>query len=173
MFGLLHGIPSRSESYTLTDSHNSPEAESTAIRTRPTSKRFGSPEGRILITGFVLALMYIVWLALSYFASPESFQAVVGMTATHILFGRAAGMSFGYALDFGHRVVIPVNLMIETIMVLLFYPLFVFSWRHLVVIDALESFMQRVKRVAEAQPPHDTTLRDPGSVPSSCSSRSG
>jgi hypothetical protein len=38
-------------------------------------------------------------------------------------------MSFGYALDYGHPVVISVNLAIETILISLFYPLFVFSIR--------------------------------------------
>lgn len=53
------------------------------------------------------------------------------MTATNIIFGRAAGISVGYTMGLDHIVVVTVNMLIETILVLLFYPLFVLSWRRL------------------------------------------
>ncbi len=110
---------------------------------------FSTPEGRILLLGLVLALLYAVFLVASYFVSPQNFQVFIGMTATNVLFGRAAGLSFGYALDFGHLVVFPVNLAIESILVLLVYPLFVFSWQRLLVIRRMERFMRRVEHAAE------------------------
>jgi len=112
-------------------------------------RAFSTPEGRILLSGLVLSLLYAIFLVVSYFISPQNFQVFIGMTATNVLFGRAAGMSFGYALDFGHLIVFPVNLAIETILVLLVYPLFVFSWQRLVVIRPLERFMRRVEKAAE------------------------
>ena len=112
-------------------------------------RAFSTPEGRILLSGLVLSLLYSIFLVVSYFISPQNFQVFIGMTATNVLFGRAAGMSFGYALDFGHLIVFPVNLAIETILVLLVYPLFVFSWQRLVVIRSLERFMRRVEKAAE------------------------
>jgi uncharacterized membrane protein len=111
---------------------------------------FNTTEGHILLLGLLLSLFYAIWLAASYFISPNTFQVYVGMTATHILFGRAAGISFGYSLDFGHLVVIPINLAIEVIMVLLIYPLFVLAWRNLLVIRALNNFMRRIEEAAEA-----------------------
>ncbi len=60
-------------------------------------------------------------------------------------------MSFGYAVNLSHGVVVPVNMLIETILVLLFYPLFVFSWRHLVEIPGLSKIIKRTSRVAEAK----------------------
>jgi len=110
---------------------------------------FSTPEGRILLLGLVLALLYAIFLVSSYFVSPQNFQVFIGMTATNVLFGRAAGMSFGYALDFGHLIVFPVNLAIESILVLLVYPLFVFSWQRLLVIRALVRLMRRVEQSAE------------------------
>jgi len=112
-------------------------------------RAFSTPEGRILLSGLVLSLLYAIFLVVSYFISPQNFQVFIGMTATNVLFGRAAGMSFGYALDFGHLIVFPVNLAIEAILVLLVYPLFVFSWQRLVVIRPLERFMRRVEKAAE------------------------
>jgi len=113
------------------------------------ARAFSTPEGRILFSGLVSSLFYGIFLIISYFISPQNFQVFIGMTATNILFGRAAGMSFGYALGFDHLIVLPVNLAIETILVLLVYPLFVFSWQHLLVIRSLERFMRRVKNAAD------------------------
>ena len=110
---------------------------------------FQTTDGRILIFGLILLLLYAIFLASSYFISPNTFQVYVGITATHILFGRAAGMSFGYSLGFGHLIVIPINLAIEMIMVMIIYPLFVLAWRNLLVFKALDNFMHRIEEVAE------------------------
>jgi uncharacterized membrane protein len=71
------------------------------------------------------------------------------MTATELLFGRAAAMAFGYTLGLGHRTVIPICIIMETILVLIFYPLFVFSWRHLLVIKRLRNVFDRIQKSAE------------------------
>jgi uncharacterized membrane protein len=71
------------------------------------------------------------------------------MTATEIMFGRAASMTFGYSLGLGHSTVIPICIIIETILVLIFYPLFVFSWRHLLVIKWLKNIFERIHKAAE------------------------
>ena len=111
---------------------------------------FASTEGRILMGGLAAAAGYCVWLASAYVVAPENFQGYLGMTVAHVLFGRAAGLAFGYALEFGHAVVVPVNMAIETIIVLLFYPLFVAGWRHLLAFEVLQRFMGRVREAAEA-----------------------
>ncbi|MHC4542348.1 MAG: hypothetical protein ACYS74_21615 [Planctomycetota bacterium] len=86
-----------------------------------------SSEGRLLLTGVALAFAYTAWLAVKLLLSPEESQLLVGMTAIDIMFGRAACMFFGYSLGLGHGIVISVCIIIETILVLLFYPLFVFK----------------------------------------------
>ena len=113
-------------------------------------ERFASPEGRVFLIGAFLGLIYLALLGLSYFIDRDNFQIYLGMTAAHLFFGRAAGMTFGYALDYGHAIVVPVNLAIETIMIMLLYPLFVFSVRKLIVINALEDFMHRMHETAMA-----------------------
>lgn len=109
-----------------------------------------SPEGCILLLGGALALMYSFWLGIKFLYSPEQAQVLIGMTATGIMFGRAASMAFGYSLLLGHGTVIPVSMIIETILVLIFYPLFVFSWRHLLVLKPLKRFFNRIQKAAEA-----------------------
>ena len=108
-----------------------------------------SPEGRILLIGVALAFIYTLWLGIMLIYSPEKSQILIGMTASDILFGRAAAMAFGYSLELGHATVITVCIIIETILVLIFYPLFVFSWRHLLVIKWLRNMLDRLHRSAE------------------------
>jgi len=107
-------------------------------------------EGRVLFAGFSLALIYLAWLGLTFLVSPADFHSFVGMTVTHILFGRAAGIMFGFALDYGYAVVVVVNIAIETILVMLFYPLFVLSLRSLLIIGFMQKFMNRINMAAEA-----------------------
>jgi len=118
-----------------------------------------TPEGRILLIGLVMAFLGIVWLSLSWLWVADISQVLIAMTATNIIFGRATGMSIGYTMGFSHIVVVPVNMFIETILVLLFYPLFVFSWRHLFVVQALRNFMEQTTKVAEK---HKDTIRKYG-----------
>jgi len=108
-----------------------------------------SSEGRLLLTGVALAFIYAFWLGVRLTFSPEESQVLIGMTATGIIFGRAAGMAFGYSLGLGHSTVIPISMIIETILVLVIYPLFVFSWRHLLVINWLKNIFGRIDKAAE------------------------
>ncbi len=109
-----------------------------------------SSEGRILLIGVALAFVYILWLGIKLLLSPDEFQILTGMTAMDVMFGRAAAMAFGYSLYLEHKVVIPICMIIETILVLLVYPLFVFSWQHLVVVKGLKKVFERIGRSTEA-----------------------
>jgi len=108
-----------------------------------------SSEGRLLLIGVALAFIYTTWLGIKLLYSPEESQILIGMTAIDIVFGRAFAMASGYSLSLGHGTVIPVCIIIETILVLIFYPLFVFSWRHLLVINRLKNIFERIHRSAE------------------------
>jgi uncharacterized membrane protein len=110
-----------------------------------------SAEGRLLLSGVALALIYTLWLGAKLLISPEDSQVLVGMTATQILFGRAAGMAFGYQMNLESRTVIVICIIIETTLVLIFYPLFVFSWQHLLALRWLRRFFDRTRRAAEAR----------------------
>ncbi len=112
-----------------------------------------SPEGRLLLAGVALAFIYTFWLTVMLLVSPQNSQIFVAMTATQFMFGRAAAMAFGYSLGLQHRQVIPVCITIETILVLIFFPLFVFSWRHLLVINWLKNIFERIRKTAEAKKP--------------------
>jgi len=108
-------------------------------------------EGRLLLTGVALAFIYAFWLGVKLLFSPEDFQVFIGMTAIEIMFGRAACMVFGYSMGIEPSTVIPICIIIETILVLIFYPLFVFSWRHLLVINWLKNIFERTRKAAETR----------------------
>ena len=110
---------------------------------------FNSPEGRCLLIGVTLAFIFIIWLSLKLLLYPEGSQVLIGMTATQIIFGRAAGIAFGYSIGLKYSMVVIIGMVIETILVLIFYPLFVFSWRHLLVIKQLRKTFERIRRAAE------------------------
>ena len=109
-----------------------------------------TPESCILAIGIGIMLASLGVLALSWLWSPDKFQALVAMIATNIIFGRAAGLSVGYTMQIDHTMVIVINMLIETILVLLFYPLFVYSWHQLVIIPALRKVMKNTRMAAEA-----------------------
>ena len=113
------------------------------------STLLASSEGCLLLIGIALAFIYTFWLGIKLLFSPNESQVLIGMTATELMFGRAAAMAFGYTLGLGHKTVIPICIIIETILVLIFYPLFVFSWRHLLVIKWLKNIFERVQKSAE------------------------
>ena len=113
-------------------------------------KFLNSSERSIFGLGLALSFLGLAALVVSWLRAPETTKLVLAMTATHILSGRAIAMSFGYVVGFGHAVVVPVNMLIETIMVLLFYPLFVSGCRSLVVFRPLQRIIDRTHRTAQA-----------------------
>jgi uncharacterized membrane protein len=108
-----------------------------------------SPEGRLLLVGLTMLLLYIFWLGIKLLISPDESQVLVGLTATELTLGRGFAMTFGYTLGLGHGTVIPICMILETIYVLILYPLFVFSWRRLVVIKWLKKTFERTRKAAE------------------------
>ena len=124
-------------------------------------KLLSTPEGHILETGLILTLLSVIVLGFGYLRFPEKVHVFLGMSATNILFGRAAGISFGYSFGLGNVLVILTNIIIETILVLIFYPLFVFSWQSILVIEPLRKIMKRTSLAAET---HQDTLRKYGII---------
>ena len=113
------------------------------------STLIASSEGCLLLSGIALALIYTFWLGIKLLLSPDDSQVLIGITATAIIFGRAAGLAFGYSIGMGHGTVITICMIIETIQVLILYPLFVFSWRQLLVIKRLKNLFDRTQKAAE------------------------
>lgn len=117
---------------------------------RPIWRRlFKTTEGHILLLGIVIALFGLIVTALFAFWSPQISRIIGAMSFTNLIFGRAVSLSIGYAGGYGHTLVILVNIWVESVLVLLFYPVFVFSMRKLVVLPRLKRFFERTRIAAE------------------------
>jgi len=124
-------------------------------------KLLATSEGHILEIGLITTLFFIIVLGVGYIYYQEKAHVFIGMSATNILFGRAAGISFGYSFEISNVLVICTNIIVETILVLIFYPLFVFSWQSILVIKPLRRIMERTSTAAEV---HKDTIRKYGVI---------
>jgi uncharacterized membrane protein len=110
---------------------------------------FSSTEGRLLGFGLALTGLMLLAFGIGWVVFPDSVLTYAGMTGLNLVVGRAAGLSFGYASGLGHAQVIPLNMLVETIKVLVLYPLFVLSGRQLIRAPRLQSFVKRMHSAAE------------------------
>lgn len=112
---------------------------------------FASTEGKLLGIGLALSGLMLLAFGIGWQLSPDSVLTYAAMTGLNLIIGRAAGMSFGYASGLDHAQVIPLNLLVETIQVLVLYPLFVLSWRQLIRVPRLQPFVMRMHSAAESR----------------------
>ncbi|MDO9636314.1 MAG: small multi-drug export protein [Thiobacillus sp.] len=112
---------------------------------------FASTEGRMLGVGLALTGLMLLAFGIGWHLYPDHILPYAIMTGLNLIIGREAGMSFGYASGFGHAQVAPLNILVETIQVLVIYPLFVQSTRHLIKLRILESFITRIHHAAESR----------------------
>jgi len=110
---------------------------------------FKTTEGHILLLGIVIALLGLIVMGLFAVWSPQISRMIGTMSFASIVFGRVVSMSIGYAGGYGHALVVLVNIWMETVFVLLFYPVFVFSVQKLVVLPRLKRFIERTRAAAE------------------------
>jgi uncharacterized membrane protein len=118
-------------------------------------------EGLLLLAGVTLIVAYALWLGIKVVFSPEESQALVGMTTLTVVAGRAAGIAFGYSAKLPNITIFAICAVAETACVLIFYPLFVFSWQHLLVIKSLQKSFEHIHQTAET---HKATIRRYGAV---------
>lgn len=111
---------------------------------------FASAEGRMLGIGLALSGLMLLAFGIGWHLYPDRILPYAIMTGLNLVVGRGAGLSFGYASGLGHAQVVPLNILIETIQVLVIYPLFVQSTRQLIKLRTLEPFIMRIHRAAES-----------------------
>ncbi|PHS41047.1 MAG: hypothetical protein COB07_03380 [Sulfurovum sp.] len=112
-------------------------------------------EGQILILGLLLLGCFLILILLCALFLPHYLQPLLSLTATNVLFGRGAGLSIGIAAQMDTFVLIALNFMIEAIMVLILYPLFVLSWNKLELVSypPLNLFLERSRKNADRYKP--------------------
>lgn len=75
-------------------------------------------------------------------------QHLWAMTVTHIMFGRAAGISYGYTVHLHTAWIIFGNMLIESIIVMLVFPFFVFGLNKLKHFEYLHRSLRKIEIAA-------------------------
>ena len=112
-------------------------------------------EGQILLLGLILLGCYFILVLLCAIFYSDYLQEIFSITVTNVIFGRMAGLSIGVASQMNTTFLVLFNLFIESIMVLILYPLFVFSWNKLdfVSYPPLNRYLERSKQNAHKYEP--------------------
>lgn len=111
---------------------------------------FSSIEGRLLAIGLTLTALMFLAFGIAGHLYPDKVLPYAAMTGLNLFIGRGAGMSFGYAHGFSHAQVVPFNILVETIQVIVVYPLFALSSRQLIQLRVLKPFIRRIQHAAES-----------------------
>lgn len=133
-----------------TQDPGSPSCPGPARSGWPRSALLQTGEARILALGLGLTLLALVALGVGWLVEPELTAVFAAMTGLNLTVGRAAGMTFGYASGLDHPAVISSNVLVETIQVLVVYPLFVLGWNNLVDVRHMRRFLVSMRHSAEA-----------------------
>lgn len=112
-------------------------------------KLFQGKEGNILILALFLTFCLIVFIIISYQFDISFANKLTGIILSNVFVGRVPALSFGYAANLPHFVVISTNVLTEIILVSYLYPLFVFSFNGILKVKVLEKFFNEIKSKKE------------------------
>lgn len=106
-------------------------------------------EGFIFIIGLGLLIASIFFFTSLYYESPDLANKIAGMIAADLFGGRGTSIPVGLNLGLSRTTVIIVSAFVDLIWVFLFYPLFVFFYRHLVELKLLGRAFKAAQATAE------------------------
>jgi len=109
------------------------------------NKLFNTSEGLILLLSIFISLGLLAFIIIYYFIDPGFANKVTGVVFTNIFIGRVPALSLGYAANMSSFEVISFNIIAEMILVMLLYSLFVFSYKGILKVKALEDFFSQVE----------------------------
>ncbi|MEA3372797.1 MAG: small multi-drug export protein [Campylobacterota bacterium] len=110
-------------------------------------------EGKILIVGTGMVALFTLFLLFSWLFFPDTYQAYTAITVSHFFFGRAAGISVGFAAGLSSFTVVIINFFIELLMVLIVYSLFILSWNRLLNIGKFGTWIEKSHQSAQKYRP--------------------
>jgi len=112
-------------------------------------KLFQGKEGNIFIFALFLTFCLIMFIIIAYQVDIGFANKITGIIISNLFVGRVPALSFGYAADLPHLVVISTNVLTEIILVSYLYPLFVFSFNGILKVKILETFFNEIKSKKE------------------------
>lgn len=110
---------------------------------------FKTPEGRLLAIGISMLMLLVLFLGVVPLLDIGEVQIYIGMLTTNIVFGRAAGLLFGFTAQLPYGIVVMFTFAVESAMVMLIYPLFVLSLKHLIKIKVMENYFEQARSTAD------------------------
>lgn len=106
-------------------------------------------EGKLLATGLAIGITWLLSLfLLSFFNSSLSLK-LISMSATHIVSGRAGGISLGLELSIPHYMIITNAMTIETIIVLIVFSIFLLSFKNYIRSKFLKNMIDSSIKAAQ------------------------
>ncbi len=105
----------------------------------------------MLAAGLGLAGLMLAAFGVGWILFPDRIVEYAAMAGLNLVIGRAAGMTFGYASGLGHVQVVPLNMVVETVQVLVVYPLFALSWQRLIEVPGLRAYVVRMHGAAQVR----------------------
>ncbi len=93
------------------------------------AKYFSTGEGHLFIGGLILGVIWICALFVFYLRHYDFAWKLLSMIATHLLAGRAGGISVGLECELPAWLIVVNATIIDSLIVLLAYPLFVLSYK--------------------------------------------
>jgi uncharacterized membrane protein len=110
-----------------------------------------SAEARWLAIGLALAGASLAAIGVGWLVRPELALKLAAMTGLNLLIGRAAGLSYGFAAGLDPLPVVLANMLVETVQVLIVYPLVVIGWRNLPHLPRLRPWLERLRVDAQSR----------------------
>jgi uncharacterized membrane protein len=106
-------------------------------------------EVRILLFGFVVIISFGLFIFAYSFIDSEFANKISAMAVANVAVGRVPSLSLGYASELSHLPVIATNVVVEMTMVMILYPIFVFSFNNILHVKFLEKFFDSVHELQQ------------------------
>ena len=118
------------------------------------SKLIATDEGRILLSGILLFAGFLGVIVFSGIFFPDFYEIIMAVTASHIIIGRVPGITVAYAMEGSFYTAVGITFIIETMLVLFLYPLFIMSWNKLLNVPMLERWIGKGRQNAQKYQPY-------------------
>ncbi|WP_161594697.1 small multi-drug export protein [Helicobacter sp. MIT 11-5569] len=113
------------------------------------STQFDSIEAKLFLCGIILLIFYGFAILVCLLLQNGLGDKLLSIVLSSLIFGRAAGISLALALELSTFWAIILNIYIENTMVLILYPLFVWSIQGMRTFQRAERFFDSLNQVAQ------------------------
>jgi uncharacterized membrane protein len=113
-------------------------------------------ERRVLAAGIALTLGFLAWLGFEIMVCPEHLHALLLTTLLTATLGRPTAITIAYEMKLPRLTIFEITAIVETVVVLVFYPLIAFSCQQIVTIRPLQNACRRFLETAQT---HRTSIQ--------------